>query len=59
MKTNNGTFIKVRNNFTKKTPVSIGIKQKDSLNPILFNVITDEIIKEMKNTEDTEWKTMK
>jgi len=44
----NTTFIKIRNNFTKKMSISIGIKQGDILSSVLSNIIMDKIIKEVK-----------
>jgi len=45
--TDNSILLKVRNNFAKM--ISIGIEQRDSLSSILFNVIIDKIIKEVKD----------
>lgn len=39
----------MENSLTKKIPISNGIRQGDSLSPMLFNVIMDEIIKETKS----------
>lgn len=42
---NNTTKIKIKNSLTEVVPINTGIRQGDSLSPILFNIIMDEIIK--------------
>jgi len=37
--TDDSTFMKVRNNLTKRTSVSTGIRQRDSLGSIMFNIM--------------------
>ena len=58
MNTNNSTFIRAENQLTKKIPIHTGIRQEDSLSPTLFNLVMDEIIKEVK-TAEREWDTKK
>ena len=49
LNTSNTTSIKVNSELSKKLKVSSGIRQGDSLSPILFNTIMDEIIKDVKD----------
>lgn len=44
----NTTIIRTGDAETKRIPVTSGIRQDDSLSSILFNLIMDEIIKEIK-----------
>lgn len=46
LNTGNSTYIKTGNKMTNKIPVAVGIRQGDS--SILFNIIMDEIIEEVK-----------
>lgn len=48
LNTNNTIRITTGNITTKKILITSGIRQDDSLSPILFNLIIDEIIKEVK-----------
>ena len=50
LNTGNTTSIKVDSEVSKKLKISSGIRQGDSLSPILFNTIMDEIIKDVKCT---------
>jgi len=45
----NTTRILVNNSLTKEMSISTGIRQGDSLNLVLFNLIMNEIIKDVKN----------
>ena len=48
MYTNNCARIKVEGKLTKTVPVKKGIRQGDSLSPLLFNIIINEIIEDIK-----------
>lgn len=48
LNTNNWTQIQVEGRKTRRLPMQTGIRQGDSLSPILFNLIMDELITEVK-----------
>ena len=48
MNTNNSTFVRAENQPNKKKSIYTEIKKEDSLSPTLFNLVMDEIIKEVK-----------
>ena len=48
MYTNNCARIKVEGKLTKTVPVKKGIRQGDSLSSLLFNIIINEIMEEIK-----------
>lgn len=48
LNTDNTTSIRINNETSGQLPVASGIRQGDSLSPILFNLIMDEIIAEVK-----------
>lgn len=48
MNINNCTFVRAENQLTRKIPIHTGIRQGDSLSPILFNMVMDVIIREVK-----------
>ena len=48
MYTNNCARIKVEGKLTKTVPVKKGIRQWDSPSPLLFNIIINEIIEDIK-----------
>lgn len=50
LKTKNYTTIIVNNIFTKKIPITKGIRQGDSLNPTLSNIIMDQVIKPVRDS---------
>ena len=41
--------VKANSELSDNVPVTKGIRQRDSLSPILFSVVTDDIIKEIKH----------
>ena len=48
LNTDNMTQIQIEGRKTRKIPMQTGIRQGDSLSPILFNLIMEEIISEVK-----------
>ena len=49
--TNNYARIKIEGNLEGKIPVNQGIRQGDSLSPLLFNIVMNEIIKNLKGLQ--------
>lgn len=45
LNSNTKTKIKIFNGLTKKVLIATGITQGDSLNPTLFNTVTEQILK--------------
>lgn len=45
---NNRVKIKKKGKLSREVPIEMGIRQGDSLSPLLFNLIMDEIIKKVK-----------
>ena len=50
LNTNNTTCIKVDSSISGIVPIVDAIRQGDSLSPILFNLVMDEIISSVKST---------
>ena len=46
--TGNSAQAKVNNEYTKSIPTEKGIRQADSLSPLLFNIVMDELIKKVR-----------
>ena len=49
--TNNYTRIKIKGKLEGRIPVNQGIHQRDSLSPLLFNIVMNEIIKDLKGLQ--------